>query len=71
MPNHDRFECQTMIDSDAILQSAQCDRCDQCNSTRRISIQHDGVRFMRAVRAEIRNWAGNGTVVLKKILQRG
>lgn len=21
MPNHDRFECQTMIDSDAILQS--------------------------------------------------
>ncbi|WP_338933685.1 hypothetical protein [Escherichia coli] len=22
MPNHDRFECQTAIDSDAILQSA-------------------------------------------------
>ncbi|EEZ5652398.1 hypothetical protein DBU35_004751, partial [Escherichia coli O20] len=22
MPNHDRFECQTMIDSDAILQNA-------------------------------------------------
>ena len=22
MPNHDRFECQTMIDSDAILQPA-------------------------------------------------
>ncbi|EFA5495833.1 hypothetical protein EYW94_23800 [Escherichia coli] len=23
MPNHDRFECQTAIDSDAILQSAR------------------------------------------------
>lgn len=26
MPNHDRFECQTMIDSDAILQLAGMER---------------------------------------------
>ncbi len=25
MPNHDRFECQTAIDSDAILQFPRCD----------------------------------------------
>lgn len=25
MPNHDRFECQTAIDSDAILQYGACD----------------------------------------------
>ena len=24
MPNHDRFECQTAIDSDAILQGREC-----------------------------------------------
>ncbi|EFH7435711.1 hypothetical protein GKJ95_23820, partial [Escherichia coli] len=33
MPNHDRFECQTAIDSDAILQSRSKGRKNQ-RSTR-------------------------------------
>lgn len=51
--------------------SETCSKREQCNSTQSVSIQYDGTRFMRAVRAEIQNWAGCGTVTHKKVPQRG
>ncbi|WP_089617008.1 hypothetical protein [Escherichia coli] len=50
MPNHDRFECQTAIDSDAILQSGSTVKAALSLERRAIGVELEAVRFNQTVK---------------------
>ncbi|MBC1117645.1 hypothetical protein FSG00_026330, partial [Escherichia coli] len=48
--NHDRFECQTAIDSDAILQSGSTVKAALSLERRAIGVELEAVRFNQTVK---------------------